>query len=221
MFGDNDSDYRVLRSLIDRTPGDDEFARLKEDVERGDCKNVERAYLTFFLNRTTHNGLGTSGPLSDVASRYNAARHLADMDRLRHFKGRVIVTCGDFADCIAQAVHGDFVYGDPPYVEAGEKLYTKSHQIMAEQDHERLAAALAGANFRADRFMVSYDDNQKVLSNFNGFNVYDQPMRYSIDGARTGNKIKNELLITNFDMPENLTAPAGVDTSRLVLVSDK
>lgn len=227
LFEGSDSEYRLLKKLINRQPTVEEFEWLKEDGKLDDCDLVERAFHFIYLNRTTFGGLITSGCLGGVAQdknkideRYNAPRFLEEMDRLRVFKGRVVVTCEDFAECIAHAAPGDFIYADPPYVEAGGMLYTKRHQLMQAEDHERLAAALRNADDRGARFMCSYDDHNKVRAAYEGFSVHDQLMRYSNDGERTSNKIKNELLITNFDAPQLATKPADIDTSWLALVTD-
>jgi DNA adenine methylase len=227
LFEGSDSEYRLLKKLINRQPTVEEFEWLKEDGKLDDCDLVERAFHFIYLNRTTFGGLITSGCLGGVAqdkntidSRYNAARFIEGMDALRVFKGKVTVTCGDFAECIAHAGPGDVIFADPPYVGAGGMLYTKEHQLMSTKDHERVAATLKDADTRGARLICTYDDDPTIRANYNGFNICDQAMRYSADGERTFNKTKNELLITNFDSPQLSVKTADIDTSWLTLVTD-
>jgi DNA adenine methylase len=226
LFEGSDTDYRLLKRLIKHPPTVEDFEKVREDVKRDDCGIVERAFHAFYLNKTTYGGLGTSGCLGGEAqdkttidSRYNAARFIEEMDRLRALKGSVTVTCGDFADCIAQAKPGDVIYADPPYVEAGDDLYAKPHQRMTEGDHERLAAVLDDAHRRGVRFMCSYDDTaqtrERYKAYYKAYTVSVQPTR-----CATG-KIKNELLITNFPFAEAEPIAAPSPVAQLPVVGIK
>jgi DNA adenine methylase len=83
--------------------------------------SVERAARTIFLNKTGFNGLyrvNRSGQFNVPFGRY-AKPKICDADNLRACSAvlaNVQVLVRDFADAVAGAKRGDFVYFDPPYV---------------------------------------------------------------------------------------------------------
>jgi DNA adenine methylase len=82
---------------------------------------VERAARTIFLNKTGFNGLyrvNHSGKFNVPFGRY-AKPKICDADNLRACSAAladVHLSVRDFADAVAGARKGDFVYFDPPYV---------------------------------------------------------------------------------------------------------
>jgi DNA adenine methylase len=82
---------------------------------------VDRAARTIFLNKTGFNGLyrvNRSGQFNVPFGRY-AKPKICDADNLRACSAalaNVELSVGDFADAVAGAKKGDFVYFDPPYV---------------------------------------------------------------------------------------------------------
>src|SRR5262249_15284892 len=82
---------------------------------------VARAARTIFLNKTGFNGLyrvNRAGRFNVPFGRY-AKPKICDADNLRACSdalGNVQLSVRDFADAVAGARKGDFVYFDPPYV---------------------------------------------------------------------------------------------------------
>lgn len=84
------------------------------------CDLVERAALVVYLNRHCYNGLmrySGKGRFNVPFGRYKAPRMPGrEIVAYRCFSKRATFTCLDWATVMDQAVAGDIVYADPPYI---------------------------------------------------------------------------------------------------------
>jgi len=147
-----------LLALIRKRPTINQFRRLKDTKH---ATSLEKAFRALFLNRTAYGGMANSGPLGGydqrgkekIDSRWNPATLTTAIQTARGLlRGRTTVLNEDFEPVIAQADDKSFMYLDPPYYQAGNKLYTS---IWTDNDHVRLREALRGRKY----WLLSYDDH--------------------------------------------------------------
>lgn len=169
-----------------------------EEVKSFEPQNkLERAFKTYYLNRTSYCGIinapawgyaeGKSSPPA------NWGKFLKDASE--KLKG-VELLSKDFAEIISMPAQGTKVlmYLDPPYYHADQKrAYTRPFQVL---DHLRLADSLKSTPFQ---FCLSYDDCKEIRSLYSWANIYDVSWLYNTDNkAGQQRKACKELIITNY-----------------------
>jgi DNA adenine methylase len=96
------------------------YLSLRERFNSRLCDLVERAALVVYLNRHCYNGLmryNSRGRFNVPFGRYRAPRMPgSEIVAYRCFTKRTKFTCLNWATVMDQAVKGDVVYSDPPYV---------------------------------------------------------------------------------------------------------
>ncbi len=160
-----------------------------------------------FLNRTCFNGLyrvNRRGKFNVPMGRY-ANPNIVNEEGLRAASrllgsGNVRISSGDFADALAGAGEGDFVYLDPPYqpvsATASFTQYTGGDFVAA--DLERLASEYARLDGAGCRVVLSNSDTEPVRRLFGGWNVAKLTANRLINSDSSGRSGHHELLIRNF-----------------------
>ena len=163
---------------------------------------LERAFKTYYLNRTSYSGIinspawgyaeGKSSPPSNWGKFIEqAAKKLVDCE----------IYSSDYKDILLMPAKGEkvLIYLDPPYYHADQKrAYTKPFEI---EDHERLANDLKGLPYM---FCLSYDDCTEIRELYSWANIYDVSWLYNT-ANKSGEKRKpcQELIITNYNATHN------------------
>jgi DNA adenine methylase len=164
--------YIVLRETPDivvrylkehqRQHSPDYYYRVRESAPRSDASRVAKF---IYLNRTCFNGLYRV----NLQGVFNVPKGTKDRVLLptddfkgisRTLRGTELLAC-DFADTVAHAGEGDFIYIDPPYtVKHNNNNFLKyNEQIFSWADQKRLSAALAGAAARGASILMSNADH--------------------------------------------------------------
>lgn len=164
--------YCVLRETPDavvkslkkhqRQHSRDYYYRIRASKPRSD---VSRAAKFIYLNRTCFNGLYRV----NLQGVFNVPKGSKDKVLLpsddfkgisRLLRSVTLLSC-DFADSLAHAGEGDFVYIDPPYtVKHNNNNFLKyNEQIFSWADQKRLSAALAGAAAKGASILISNADH--------------------------------------------------------------
>ncbi len=159
--------------------------------------DLERAFRTYYLNRTSYCGIinapawgyakGKSSPPKNWGKFIESAAAKLDQTELYSL---------DYTDIFKMPAKGKKVlmYLDPPYYHADQRrAYTKP---FTPEDHIRLAASLEGCPYL---FCLSYDDCPEVRELYQWANIYDVSWLYNTDN-KPGEKRKacRELIITNY-----------------------
>jgi DNA adenine methylase len=168
---------------------------------------VERAARIIYMNKTCYNGLyreNQRGQFNVPFGRYKRPR-ICDEGRLRAASQAlqgVELFAGDFADAVADAGEGDFVYFDPPYVplNATSNFTSYSRFGFDDGDHRRLAATVDALTARGCQVMLSNSAAPLV------YELYDRPgytlkhieARRNINSKSDGRGPVTELLILNY-----------------------
>jgi DNA adenine methylase len=155
----------------------------------------DRAFKTFYLNRTSYSGIikapawgyeiGMSAPPENWHKPLRNANN--------KLKG-VRITSKDFSEVIEEpSDRAVLMYLDPPYFLADQKrAYTKHFELS---DHLRLERCL---NKTEHFFCLSYDDCKEIRDLYEWAYIYERTWFYNTANSKGPRKIGKELLITNY-----------------------
>lgn len=165
---------------------------------------VKLGTAALFFNRANFSGILHGGPIggheqqSDypIACRTNKSETIARIAEIAELRNYVNVQFGDGLKLIVDHSRKQkvFFYVDPPYYTKGKKLYRHHFKLS---DHKNLARALTASKFP---WLLSYDRHEIIEFLYEDFDVRHYGFRYS---ARSS-KRDDELVIANFELPENL-----------------
>jgi DNA adenine methylase len=175
---------------------------------RGGWPATQRAATLLYLNRACFNGLfrlnkagknnvpiGKASPGGgEWPSRPSLPRLIAASFSLQG----VALGSGDFEATSSNAMRGDFVYFDPPYLPATDRsafaAYTGGGFALA--DHERLAAHARSLVDRGVRVMLSSVDTPLAREVLTGFRLTSVTSPRSINSSGAGRGKIGELIAT-------------------------
>ncbi|MGH8038885.1 MAG: DNA adenine methylase [Stenotrophomonas sp.] len=178
--------------------------RAKETVRNAACASqIELAFATFMLNRTSRSGILSGGPIGGrkqdgkykVDARFNAEGLASRIEALGALRKRVTVTNCDASDLLGSIskVKGNFVYCDPPYYEKGHQLY-KSHYSSA--DHAGVASLMLDMKCP---WLVTYDDRPEISELYVGASCLRFGLHYSTHLMRP--KAQELMFYGNLNLP--------------------
>lgn len=154
-------------------------------------KNRTDPFAFLAINRLSHSGRG-GGPIGGwdqsgewkINARWNAKK-LADAISFLGTVGEKITSVENSCGIDALRNSADIAYVDPPYVDAGPSLYSRS---FTEHDHMMLHEVLSSR----DDWILSYDDHEHIKAMYSGHS------RFCLDvlGAapKGGGRKKTELV---------------------------
>ncbi|MGB0958996.1 MAG: DNA adenine methylase [Halocynthiibacter sp.] len=170
-------------------------------TERQTAYSFELGFATFYLNRTTHSGIvDRSGPIGGyqqkgkwkIDARFNRERLSKKVDWIGSQSDCISLTNMDGLDFIARTNNsrpeGSFYFVDPPYVQAGDKLYKNS---MNEAKHYALSDILN--SLPQNCWVLTYDDAPLIQELYREQKMFHLVVNYSLRKKRK----ENELLIVS------------------------
>lgn len=168
---------------------------------------VERAARLIYMNKTCYNGLyreNQKGEFNVPFGRYKRPK-ICDRERLyaasEALQG-VDLCHEDFAEAIADAGRGDFVYFDPPYVplNATSSFTGYSRYGFDDGDHRRLAQAVHELTARGCQVMLSNSSAPLVYNLYQGhdYHIEQVQARRNINSKTHRRGPVTELLIMNY-----------------------
>lgn len=179
-------------------------------IERPSSRNLlDLAIAGLFFNRANFSGIIHSGPIGGVSqsSRYkidcrtNKADIISRIAQISELAPLVTVKFGDGLMQLKRDARRTnvFYYIDPPYFLMGERLY---RHYFSHKDHKALAETLNQVRFP---WVLSYDNNHVIEFLYEDCHVRRHNFLYSAKSS----KLYSELVIANFDLPENLITPSS------------
>ena len=166
---------------------------------------ADRAARTIFLNKTGYNGLyrvNRAGKFNVPIGRYTNPR-VCDPENLRACSAAlqgVELERRDFAEQVARAKKGDFVYFDPPYdpTSATSAFTSYAPGGFGLDGQERLAAVFAALASRGVHAVLSNSDTPLIRELYRPYRVVPVLAARSINsrGSRRG-KV-GEVVVTSF-----------------------
>jgi DNA adenine methylase len=174
-------------------------AEFKESLKRDDLPMVERAFCFFYVNRTSHNGVG--GFSRNTYIRRGMSKSISDflssidrLDALHDRLSRVIVTNSDGIELIRKYnTPNVFIYADPPYHQS-TRTSTRYKVDMDNDGHIRFLDAVIES--KAKILISGYDCELYDRLSENGFTKISFEVK-TIDGNFKP-KTKREYLYYNY-----------------------
>lgn len=174
--------------------------RHKEMVSYEPINELERAFKTYYLNRTSYSGIinkpawgyrtGKSSPPQNWGNFIKSASKKLEETKITNL---------DFSEVIDAKPIGDkiLMYLDPPYFHADQKrAYKKPFELG---DHIRLADELKKTKYN---FCLSYDDCSEIRELYGWAKIYERNWLYNTANLTGENRqTGNELIITNYAVP--------------------
>ena len=210
----NDFDRRIYAAwwaILHRT--DDFIARIEATTINLEtwhtCRNLvetnaldadpfDLGFATYLLNRTNHSGVIVgAGPIGGYKQ---TGKWLMDVRWYPNTMTKRIRWLGERRDRIrlsnldglaflesynAKVAEKTFFFIDPPYVQAGAKLYLNA---MSDLKHRDLAALLTSVD-APPYWMVTYDDCSLIHTSYQNANINKLEVRYSLHNKRTEHEI--------------------------------
>ena len=169
---------------------------------------AERAARLIYLNKTCYNGLyreNSRGEFNVPFGRYKNPK-ICNKKRLRTaaraLEG-VTLGAGDFAEVVATAGVGDFVYFDPPYapLSATSSFTSYDKYGFNQADQVRLAETIQMLTGRGCCIMLSNSSAPFIYELYqgNGYRIIPITARRSINSKPDKRGPVKELLILNYD----------------------
>jgi DNA adenine methylase len=203
-----DSEFQSFEDRILNTQPT--VAMFEEMLETNASDRVDKAFRTFFLNRTSYGGMGWL-PLGGweqtskgkIDSRWGSARKVLELRQARGLLcGRTKVLNADFARVIPLAHEKALMFLDPLYYEKGNELYNFT---WSDADHVRLRDLLRLAKCN---WVLSYDDHVRIRDLYRTL-ARPFPVKYTLGKKRK--KMGELLLFPRLEFPTEINPEVGVE----------
>jgi DNA adenine methylase len=190
----------------------EEWQRQRLVQEQSRPQDIDLAFSTFFLNRTSRSGIiggGIIGGLDQtgpwkIDARFSRNDLIRRIQKIARHRSRITVTGLDAADYLATQlpdIHDPFVYLDPPYYVKGGELYR--HSYLAK-DHTSIARRVTKLDMP---WMVSYDTAPEILSLYQNSPSILYDLSYSAQDRYRGKEVI--FFSDDLDLPDVQT-PASI-----------
>lgn len=213
--------YRVIRNepeeLIEaanKHPNTSEHYYSVREMDRspkfGLLSSVERAARLLYLNKTCFNGLfrvNNQGQFNVPFGSYKNPT-VADPAVIRAVsrylnKSDIGYISGDFANAVADARRGDFVYFDPPYDPVSDTASFTGYNLHGfdRGEQKRLKETCDDLTERGVNFLLSNSDTLYIRELYEdaGYTIREVKARRSVNSDSAGRGEVNELLILNYE----------------------
>jgi len=168
--------------------------------------DVDKAARLIYLNKTCFNGLYRVNSRGEFNAPYGRYKNptICEAEVLRavsHYLNshEVQLLCKDFADAVADASRGDFVYFDPPYFSSDNTNFT-SYQAEGfdASEQERLRDVFAELSDRGVKCLLSNSDTEFIRELYSGFDIRTVSAIRAINADANGRGRVNEVLVRNW-----------------------
>lgn len=205
-----------LCNRIERTPVTVAEWRRQREVQRDPAANeLDLAFSTFFLNRTSRSGILGAGVIGGVNqngrwkidARYEQHALIRRLRKIGRFGHRISVTQIDAADLLQNHLprgRPTFVYLDPPYYIKGAGLYENHY---GHDDHAEIAAIVSNLGVP---WLVSYDRVDEIETMYQRFRSISYRLSYSAHEHHHGTEVM--FFSRDVRIPD-VESPAGVSPS--------
>jgi len=219
----NRSVYTFWKVVLDRT---DEMCRLisnakvdttewqkqRQVQDALDPDELELAYSTFYLNRTSRSGIIGGGMIGGknqdgpwkLDARFNRNDLISRIEKIGRFRNRITLTGLDTADYLRtklDEVDHPFVYLDPPYYVKGEGLY---ENFYLHANHEEIASLVSDLPVP---WIVSYDAVPEIDAMYADLPSITYGLRYSAADRHLG--LERMYFSPDLELPD-VSSPANI-----------
>jgi DNA adenine methylase len=198
---------RVIQTLSAYRYDADAYELLRKRRTRRDHTTAARL---IYLNKTSFNGLyrvNRRGQFNVPMGSFQNPT-ICDPSRLRNAATALQharLGARDFGRSTSLVRSGDFVYLDPPYItgHTNNGFVKYNANLFSWADQTRLSAAAARADHRGAFVVVSNAYHPSILKLYDGFKAYACRRRSAVGVVSSRGEVR-EVLLTNFDLPENM-----------------
>ena len=163
--------------------------------------------LILYLNKTCYNGLfrvNSSGQFNTPYGKYknpNIVNEIVLRAVNKYFNDNNIqILTGDFADAVANAQKGDFVYLDPPYDPISNTASFTGYNEggFNQKEQERLKLVCDELNKKGVKFLLSNSNTEFINNIYKGYDIIIVKAKRSINSNGNKRGEVEEVLIKNF-----------------------
>ena len=170
---------------------------------------LDRAERLITLNRLSFQGLWRESSRGNMNTPYGYLRNptVCNEELLRtdseHLAGARI-TCGSFAYAVTDAIDGDFVYLDPPYIplSATSNFAQYAKEGFGPGHQQALADCIDDLTARGVKVMLSNSDTPLSRQIFAGLNLHTVSVHRSVSAKASSRGTVTEILGVNYDTTE-------------------
>lgn len=190
-----------------------EWLRQLDVQDHESPEDLDLAFSTFFLNRTSRSGIIGGGVIGGKQQagrwkldvRFNKEDLIRRIRRIARFRNRITLTGLDTADYIRDCLPGlqsPFVYLDPPYYVKGEGLYLNFYR---HSDHVEIAGLVGELKIP---WIVSYDGAPEIEAMYSAHASIEYDLHYSAGRPSRGRELmflSDSLTIPRVESPANIS----------------
>ncbi|RPI18652.1 MAG: DNA adenine methylase [Ignavibacteriae bacterium] len=158
----------------------------------------EVGFSTFYLNRCNHSGILEAGPIGGykqngkwlIDERFNKDSLIERISEIGKHRNRIEMKNMDAIQFMKKYLpkgnerRFSFVYIDPPYIKAGEKLYLNYY---TKSDHKKLAGYLLKQ--KELKWLVTYDDDIFIRYLYTSCQKWLYYLGYTLQTKRKGKEL--------------------------------
>ena len=181
------------------------FMSLRRRFNENQNNDIESASLLYALNKLCFNGLYRENSKGFFNVPFGQKKKFPEVTKndfleVSELLQKTQIKTADFADVLALAESGDFVYLDPPYIPIdATSSFTSYHaEGFSLKDQERLSALMTELQNRSIRAICSNSDTE-ITRNIYGSHKLNMINAPRMVGAKSSSRgLISELVITNF-----------------------
>ena len=166
---------------------------------------VKRTAILIYLNRHGYNGLYRVNSRNEFNVPFGKYTNpgMPSPENIMALSG-LLQSCtvmnSDFEIAVKNAVKGDFVYFDPPYMPLSKTSYFTgyTHSGFNERDQERLSKTFIELSKKGVYVMESNSSTEFIKELYKDFNLVEVDARRNINSVGTKRDPVKELIITNY-----------------------
>lgn len=170
-----------------------EWYRQREIYDKGN-EGFDLGFATFFLNRCNHSGIITGGCIGGLAQdgkykidcRFNKEELIQRIKCISAVSNRIKLYNEDTAKLLTRnkdEFKNCLLYLDPPYYEAGHKLYQNHYNDSDHKEILKIMKKLGGY------WIVSYDNKPFIVDLYKDFHPYYFSLTYCANSIREGKEV--------------------------------
>ncbi len=202
--------YRAVRAdsegvirLLNTYPYDKNFYYKLRNRSPRNSRSIAARFL--YMNRTCWNSLyrvNREGKFNTPFGKYNNPT-ICDRLRIRSaakLLRRAQLRVGDFKSITYDALPGDFVYFDPPYITGHQNngFLKYNSKLFSWSDQEQLSKYAIQLSNKGVYVLVSNADHPAVIELYKGLKYYTVSRRSLIGGQVASRGVINEALLSNY-----------------------
>lgn len=178
------------------------------DGRIGSMTDVERAARILYMLRVDFNGLyrvNSKNQFNVPYGRYKNPKIL-DKDLIYEVSGylnanNIQILQGDFANAVADAIDGDLVYFDPPYIPLSEtsSFTSYTHEGFSYEDQVRLRNTVRDLTRRGVNVILSNSSSPLVEDLYQEFNLHYVDASRTNGAKPTSRGTIKEIIVTNYE----------------------